>query len=216
MPASEAKMTTDSPVVEKVTRTRLMTRAEVAAEQGGRTTPEFWEFIEKMTPQMWGDDFILYILREDPKPSLYGGTNTLEKCPGYIAMPDGTKQPLSSREDIELAIKQKYGGKAFRLILKRANGERICEGKCINEAQPKYPDTMVNPLPHATASDASVATRAIDAMASQQPDALRLSMEVLRSASEIVMRHQQQPATPPPSAESELDRAIRQAMIQKF
>jgi hypothetical protein len=209
-------LATDAPVVEKVTRTRTVTAAELAQEKTGRTTPEFWEFIEKMTPQMWGDDFTLYILREDPKPSLYGGTNTLEKCPGYIAMPDGTKQPLSSREDIELAIKQKYGGKAFRLILKRANGERICEGKCVNEAPPKYPSDMTNPLPHAAATDASVATRAIDAMASQQPDALRLSMEVLRSASEIVMRHQAQPATPAPSADSELDRAFKQAMIQKL
>jgi len=205
------------PIVETVSRKRLVTPAELAQENAGRKTPEFWEFIEKMTPQMWGDDFILYILREDPKPSLYGGTNTLEKCPGYIAMPDGTKQPLSSREDIELAIKQKYGGKAFRLILKRANGERICEGKCINEAQPKYPSDMTNPLPHATATDASVATRAIDAMASQQPDALRLSMEVLRSASEIVMRHNSAPAAAPvQSLDSELDRALRQAMLQKF
>jgi hypothetical protein len=210
--------TIDSPVVETVSRKRLVTTTELAQEKAGRTTPEFWEFIEKMTPQMWGDDFTLYILREDPKPSLYGGTNTLEKCPGYIAMPDGTKQPLSSREDIELAIKQKYGGKAFRLILKRANGERICEGKCINEAQPKYPSDMANPLPQAAATDASVATRAIDAMASQQPDALRLSMEVLRSASEIVMRHNSQPAaaTPVQSLDSELDRALRQAMLQKF
>jgi hypothetical protein len=204
-----------APVVEKVTRTRVVSSAELAQEKPGRTTPEFWEFIEKMTPQMWGDDFTLYILREDPKPSLYGGTNTLEKCPGYIAMPDGTKQPLSSREDIELAIRQKYGGKAFRLILKRGNGERISEGKCINESQPKYPHDMVNPLPQATATDASVASKAIDAMASQQPDALRLSMEVLRSASEIVMRHQTQP-NPVPSADSELDRAFKQAMIQKL
>jgi hypothetical protein len=132
-------------------------------------------------------------------------------------MPDGTKQPLSSREDIELAIKQKYGGKAFRLILKRANGERICEGKCINEAQPKYPNDMANPLPHASATDASVATRAIDAMASQQPDALRLSMEVLRSASEIVMRHNDaRTAAPAATADSELDRAFKTAMIARM
>ena len=97
--------TPSAPVVETVSRKRVISPTELAQEKTGRTTPEFWEMIEKMTPAMWGDDFTLYILREDPKPSLYGGTNTLEKCPGYIAMPDGTKQPLSSREDIELAIK---------------------------------------------------------------------------------------------------------------
>src|SRR5208282_4030596 len=156
--------TPSAPVVETVSRKRVISPTELAQEKTGRTTPEFWEMIEKMTPAMWGDDFTLYILREDPKPSLYGGTNTLEKCPGYIAMPDGTKQPLSSREDIELAIKQKYGGKAFRLILKRANGERICEGKCINEAPPRYSDASAPPSqPAANAAlgtSDNVATRA--------------------------------------------------------
>lgn len=210
--------TVDSPIVETVSRKRLVTSAELAKEQGGRTTPEFWEFIEKMTPQMWGDDFILYILREDPKPSLYGGTNTLEKCPGYIAMPDGTKQPLSSREDIELAIKQKYGGKAFRLILKRANGERICEGKCINEAMPKYPDATVLPLPNAAAPSSSdnVATRAMDLVANNNPQLMTVAMDAISRAADLVARHNPQPAAPAQSLDAELDRALRQAMLQKF
>lgn len=209
-------MATSSPVVETVSRKRIVPPTELAQEKKGRDTPEFWEFIEKMTPEMWGNDFTLYILREDPKPSLYGGTNTLEKCPGYIAMPDGTKQPLNSREDIELAIKQKYGGKSFRLILKRANGERITEGKCINEAPPRFPDANpaypAHPLPNGGATDASVASKAIDVMANQQPDAMRLAMEVLRSASEIVMR---KPEPHPQSSPSMVDDTVVRALIAK-
>jgi hypothetical protein len=210
--------TGSGPIVETVSRKRLVTKEELAQENLGRKTPEFWEFIEKMTPQMWGDDFTLYILREDPKPSLYGGTNTLEKCPGYIAMPDGTKQPLSSREDIELAIKQKYGGKAFRLILKRANGERICEGKCINEALPKYPDTVVNPLPNAGAAPSGsdfVATRAMDMVANNNPQIMTVAMDAIARAADLVARHNPQPPAAP-SLDSELDRALRQAMLNKF
>jgi hypothetical protein len=214
--------TSAGPVVETVSRKRIIPPSELQNEQTGRKTPDFWEFLEAMTPDMWASDYILYILREDPKPSLYGGTNTLEKCPGYIAMPDGTRQPLNSREDVELAIKQKYGGKAFRLILKKgSNGERICEGKCMNEAPVRMPDVNgypnpAHPLTGAPANDASVASKAIDAMASQQPDAVRLAMDVLRSASEIVMRQAQPGATAAiPAPPSLIDQTIVQALITK-
>jgi hypothetical protein len=214
--------TSAGPVVETVSRKRVIPPSELQSEQTGRRTPDFWDFIESMTPDMWASDYVLYILREDPKPSLYGGTNTLEKCPGYIAMPDGTRQPLTSREDIELAIKQKYGGKAFRLILKKgSNGERICEGKCMNEAPVRMPDVNGYPGPHpltgAPATDASVASKAIDAMASQQPDAVRLAMDVLSRASEIVMRQAQaQPsATTTPDQSSLLNQTILQSLITK-
>jgi hypothetical protein len=213
---------TAPPVVEKVTRTRTLTAAEAAQDKPDRTTPEFWQFIEKMTPEMWGNDFTLYILREDPKPSLYGGTNTLEKCPGYISMPDGTKQPLSSREDIELAIKQKYGGKAFRLILKRTNGERICEGKCINEAQPRYPDanpqSFQGPLPNASAQGSSdgVAIKAMDTIANQNPQLINIAIDAVSRAAEIVSRHAATPPAAPPAQDNDLDRAFKQAMITKL
>jgi hypothetical protein len=215
--------TSAGPVVETVSRKRIIPPSELQSEQTGRKTPDFWEFLEAMTPDMWASDYILYILREDPKPSLYGGTNTLEKCPGYIAMPDGTRQPLNSREDVELAIKQKYGGKAFRLILKKgSNGERICEGKCMNEAPVRMPDVNgypnpAHPLTGAPATDASVASKAIDAMASQQPDAVRLAMDVLSRASEIVMRQAQaQPAaTTTPDQSSLLNQTILQSLITK-
>jgi hypothetical protein len=209
-------VSTTAPTVEKVTRTRVIPPAELEQEQRGRTTPDFWEFIESMTDEMWAGDFMLYIMREDPKPSMYGGANTLEKCPGYMMMPNGVRVKLDSREDVELAIKEKWGGKAFRLILKKGR-ERLTEGKCMNDAPPKYPDTAAaqyhqNPLPGA-ATDASVASKAIDVMANQQPDAMRLAMEVLRSASEIVMRTAQPaatPAVPPrdPLVEALLQRAL--------
>ena len=70
------------PMVETVSRKRIVTQAELEKEKQGRTTPDFWEFIETMTDEMWAGDFMLYIYREDPKPSNYGGSNCLEKVPG--------------------------------------------------------------------------------------------------------------------------------------
>jgi hypothetical protein len=223
-------LSSTAPVVETVSRKRIIPPAELEKEKTGtgRTTPEFWEYLESMTPDMWASDYLLYILREDPKPSLYGGTNTIEKCPGYIAMPDGTKQPLNCREDVELAIRQKYGGRAFRLILKKANGERVSEGKCMNESMPKYPDPNLisayhgNPLPGGIASQLppqqqsetnAIASKAIDAVTGQQPEALRLAMDVLRSASEIVMRQAPPPVTAPST--SLIDQTIIQTLIHR-
>jgi hypothetical protein len=212
-------MSTASPVVETVSRKRVVPAAELEKEKTGRTTPEFWEFIETMNPDMWASDYILYILREDPKPSLYGGTNTLEKCPGYIVMADGTKELLSSREDIELAIKRKYGGKAFRLILKKGS-ERVCEGKCVNEAQPKFPDATMqgyaHPLPSAAQqSDANaIASKAIDTVANQPQEVMNIAINALRASAELIAKSAAPP--PAPATENDLDRALRQAMIAKL
>lgn len=224
----EKFVATASPVVETVSRKRVLSAAELEKEKTGRTTPDFWEFIESMTEEMWAGDYMLYIMREDPKPSMYGGTNTLEKCPGYMIMPNGVRLKLDSREDIELAIKEKWGGKAFRLILKKGR-ERLTEGKCMNDAQPKYPDnTMMpqHPLPNVgQMSDTNqIASKAIDTVANKDSEAIAIAMSALRASADLIAR---QVAPPPPapatnpapassSLDSELDRAFKAAMIQKL
>lgn len=220
-------MATSSPVVETVSRKRVVSPAELEKEKTGRTTPDFWEFIETMTEEMWAGDYMLYILREDPKPSLYGGTNTLEKCPGYMIMPNGVRLKLDSREDIELAIKEKWGGKAFRLILKKGR-ERLTEGKCTNDAQPKYPDNLMqpaHPLPNAGGmSDTnSIAAKAIDTVANHPSEAIAIAMNALRASADLITRQAAPPAAPvapnpapATSLDSELDRAFKAAMIRKL
>jgi len=209
---------TASPIVETVSRKRTIPAAELENERTARANPEFWAFLESMTEEMWAGDYMLYIMREDPKPSAYGGTNTLEKCAGFMVMPNGARIKIDSREDLELAIKEKWGGKAFRLILKKGR-ERLTEGKCMNEAPPKYPETNsgypAHPLPNAS-TDASVASQAIDAMKNQQPDAVRLAMDVLSKASELVMRQANPPNQPPAPPVDSLDVELKRAMIQRF
>lgn len=214
-------MSSTGPIVETVSRKRLVTPAELAQEQKGNTTPNFWDFIESMTDDMWAGDFMLYIYREDPKPSNYGGSNCLEKCPGFMVMPNGARLKMDSREDVELAIKEKWGGKAFRLILKKGR-ERLTEGKCMNDAPAKYPDAtpaqyQPNPLPNAGAPGSSdvVATRAMDLVANQQPQLMTVAMDAISRAADLVARYNPAPAAAP-TADSELDRAFKQAMIQKL
>lgn len=213
-------MATSSPVVETVSRRRVVPATEIETEKTGRTAPDFWETLENLTPQQWVDgDWRLAIVREDPKPSTYGGQNTLEQCQGVLEVRPGVSIALDDREGIQIGIKQKYGGRSYRLILKKGR-ERITEGKCMNEAPPKYPENNSgyppNPLPNAP-TDASVATRAIDAMASQQPEAMRLAMDVLRGASEMVMRSAQPPATPPPgtSQNSLIEATVIRTLIDR-
>jgi hypothetical protein len=214
-------VSTNAPVVETVSRKRVIPPAELAREQSTRTTPEFWEFIESMTDEMWAGDYMLYILREDPKASNYGGSNTLEKCPGFMMMPNGVRVKLDSREDVELAIKEKWGGKAFRLILKKGR-ERMCEGKCSNDAPPKFPDNATqqfsHPLPNAgQQSDANaIASKAIDTVANQPAEMMTIGITALRTAAELMAKNASAPSVPPQSNDSDLDRAFKQAMIAKL
>ena len=214
-------MSTTGPMVETVSRKRIVTQAELEKEQKGNTAPNFWDFIETMTDEMWAGDFMLYIYREDPKPSSYGGSNCLEKCPGFMTMPNGVRLKLDSREEVELAIKEKWGGKAFRLILKKGR-ERLTEGKCMNDAPPKYPDTAAaqyqqNPQSSAApgASD-NVATRAMDLVANQNPQLINIAIDAVSRAADIVARHNATPPAPAQTMDGELDRAFKAAMIQKL
>jgi hypothetical protein len=214
-----------SPVKEKIIRERTLTPEELAAERSGKM-PDMWEVIDTLAqkPQRWIDeDWWLAIVREDPKPSTYGGQNTLEQCQGVIEVRPGVSVSLDDREKIELAIKQKYGGKAYRLMLKRGR-QKISESKCINEAQPKYPEMngqpYQNPLPNANGqSDANtIAAKAIDTVANQPQEAMNIALNALRASAEIIARSAQPAPTgqPAPSPNDELDRALRQAMIAKL
>lgn len=205
---------TTSPVVEKVTRTRTVTAAELAKENSNSVT-DFWDYIEALEPAQWSDH-VVYLYREDPKESTYSTEPSyVDKFAGTIEIyPGGPTYQMNDRGIVEHAIKEKHGGKAYRLILKKGQ-QRIAIGKCVNGAPPKYPDLNPqhrHPLPGA-ATDASVASKAIDVMANQQPDAMRLAMEVLRSASEIVMRTSQPAATPAAPPRDPLVEALLQKAL---
>jgi hypothetical protein len=206
-----------SSVKEKIIRERTVSPEELAKEKSG-TMPDCFEYIERLKPEDWGDH-IAYLYRDEPKAATWPGAPPayLDKFVGNIEVRPGYSVTMDDAGTIQQAVKEKFGGRVFRLILKKGR-ERITECRFTNEAPPKYPDAQQpynnHPQQPNGATDASVASKAIDAMASQQPDAVRLAMDVLRSASEIVMRQANPPAAP--TADNELDRAIRQATINRL
>lgn len=209
-----------SPVVETVSRRRTLPASEVAGE---RSTPEFWDFLENMKDDDWTNgEYILAISREDPKPSQYGGINQLEVITdGTMQVKPGAYVKINSREALQQAIRQKYGGKAFRLWLKRGR-QRVTEGKCMNElparmpmfddnggatAPAYFPPTPGAPMNNGD-STASVANRAIDTLAQNQtPQIMSVAIDAISKAAALIG---QKPT------ETDLDVALRQAMIKRL
>jgi hypothetical protein len=210
--------TSTAPVVEKVTRTRVLHPAE-AARESTNAMPDFWEYIEALEPSQWSDH-VVYLYREDPKDSTYSTEPSyVDKFAGTIEIfPGGPSYQMDDRGIIEHAIKEKHGGKAYRLILKKGH-QRIAIGKCTNGSPPKYPESNSsqtrNSLPNAAVAD-NVATRAMDLVANQNPQLINIAIDAVSRAADIVARHNTPPAPTTPSMDSELDRAFKQAMIQKL
>src|ERR1051326_3894714 len=183
-----------------VTQKTITTRTlPIDPDPQSRSTPDFWDYIEKLKPEEW-DRHIVYLYRTDPRASNYGdGQANIDKFVGYIDMPDGSRVPFDSREEVDRAIQQKHGGKAFRLILKRGN-ERITEGKSCNDAPPKYmyqghspngngngAGVSVIPM-NETSATADVAKAAMSTMAGQDKVAIEVATNALRGAAEMVQR----------------------------
>jgi hypothetical protein len=216
--------TVAGPVVETVSRKRVIPPAELARETTSNAAPEFWDYIESLTPEQWSDH-IVYLYREDPKASNYGNMPAyLDKFVGFIEVRPGYQIPMDDRGNIEAAIREKFGGRAFRLICKKGK-ERITEGKCVNEAPPKLPDAnaqyaTANPLPNAAAhqSDANaIASKAIDTVANQPQEVMNIAINALRASAELIAKSATPPApNPTQSLDSELDKAFKAAMIQKL
>src|ERR1700679_3137073 len=164
--------------------------------------PEFWGYIEGLKPEDWSNH-ICYIYRMDPRQQMdYGsgsGSTALEKVVGTFEIRPGVSIPFNDREEIELAIREKYGGKTFRLFLKRGH-ERICETRITNEYPPKYPATgalagtpQTGPgpvvLPATDASNtADVARTAISTLAGQDARMTDVAVRALTGAAEVVTR----------------------------
>jgi hypothetical protein len=204
------KAATDNPetgrTVQKTTVTTILPADPASAD---RKTPEFWEYLEKLTASDW-DKHILYVYRRfDSGPS-----QPLEKCVVYFVMPDGTKVPLNNREEFEIAMAQTYGGGSYRLWLKRG-AERITEGRLNIDGPPKntQPGILRNLEQAADTSQPAsasndVATTAMHLVANHEGEGIRIGIAAMQSAADVLQRVTATPASP-----SETDHLMRQAMV---
>jgi hypothetical protein len=207
------KTATDSSVPGQTVQTTVTRRIlPVDSATSERKTPEFWEYIEKL-PADW-DRHILYLYR---RTSDTGPLIPLEKCAGYMTMPDSTQVALNNREEVEFAVARKFGGGTYRLILKRGS-ERVTEGRIIVEGPPKAVQPQIfeqGQGPTVTTMGenggiAAVANKAIDTMAGQEHQAVNLGLAMMNTAAGVVRNF----ADPGRGAPSEADQMLRMMMIK--
>lgn len=226
---NRVKTATDTPADNTVVQTTTTRRViPVDSSPRERTTPDFWDYIENLKPEQWSNH-IVYMYRMDPRSSNYGdGQSSIDKFVGYIEMPEDSVRrgwprqvPFDSREEIDLAIREKHGGKAFRLIIKRGS-ERVTEGKSTNDAPPKFAAVtqdassgngpMVSPYSEANAT-AQIANKAIDTMAGQEHQAVNLGLSMMNTAATVVRNFADQGRSAPIPV-SETDQLVRMMMMK--
>lgn len=191
--------------------------------------PEFWGYLESLKPEDW-ENHICYIYRIEPRmqeasSGTYGST-ALEKIVGTLEIRPGVSIPFNNREEVELGIREKWGGKTFRLFLKRGS-ERISECRVMNEFPPKYPPTGAiasnpfagspsSPMISTTESSntADVAKTAIASIAGQEARATDVAIRALTGAAEVVTRLASADK-PQPSAMDQALQAIMVRMLEK-
>jgi len=192
-------------VVTKTTTTRIL---PVSNEK----PLQFWDYLADLSPQEWGQH-ILYMYRTEPSG------------PGGQGVPmgkfvDASIIPWNDQEEAELAIMQKFGGRAFRVIVKRGS-QRMCEGKIYVDAQPRTiaPPPETNPQPATgfpmseASTTAQVASQAINTIAGYERQGAQIGMEALTTAANVLARFSG-PQTVPP--EDELTRQMKAVMIQRM
>jgi hypothetical protein len=204
-------------VVETVTRKRILDASEASSsDKQQRTTPDFWDYVEKLTPQEW-ERHIVYLYRRE---SEVGPSPQLEKCTGVIEVPGLGRVLFDDRDEVQHAIGQKYGGGTYRLILKRGH-ERICEGRIVAEGVRKNPPAPAAAEygngyggPTVTSSDATadVAHHAIATLSGQDRLAMDVGISALRNAADVVDRFSRPRDPVPPAAPSETDALLKQAL----
>jgi hypothetical protein len=156
-----------------------------------RSTPDLWTYLESLNTKNgteW-DRHLIYIYRVEPGPSV-----PVEKCARYLNMPDGTQVSMSDQEAVEFALMQKYGGKVFRLIVKRGN-ERVTQGRVYVDAPVRpitvQPDmsgqgTGAQVAGNTMGDAAQIAGKAIDTIAGADHQAVRIGIDALGAAANIV------------------------------
>ena len=215
-------------VVETTTRRRVLPADPVPVD---RKMPDFWDYIESLKPEDWEGPpgHTVYIYRMDPRSSNYGtGDSNIDKCSGFIEVRPGVNVPFNDRDEVQLAIREKHGGKAFRLLIKRGR-ERISEGKCSNDAPPKFvisstPNSSngnfgnssapsVQPADEYTTAD--VAKTAMHMVANQDAQAIAVGVNALQGAASVIERLTRVPVPVQPSESDQLMKQLMLAMLQK-
>lgn len=183
-PAADASDST--PQIIQTTTTRKVIPA--FEEQ---KTPELWEYLRSIRPEDWVKHFV-YGYRTEPGPKIQ-----IFRCSEqFITMPSGTRVPISDEQEMEFALTREFGGGVYRMLVKRG-AQIITAGNIEIGAPPRAIRIPVeqqaglngsNGAPNPTyASDATmIANKAIDTVAGAEHQAVRIGIDALGAAANIV------------------------------
>ena len=219
-----SKTATDIPEIGRtVQKTTVTTVLPVDPLTGERKTPDFWEYTEKLSAADWDrhPKHTLYIYRRNTDA---GPMIPLERLSGFFPIPGSDPVSLNDREELEIALAQKYGGGTYRLILKKGS-ERITEGRISVDGPPKNTRPGILDSPEANPSAATVSTgdpssdvakTAMNLVANHEGEGMRLGMEAMKGSAEIIQRLASQAGTPATASDTDLlMKQVLVAMLQK-
>ena len=171
-------------VVETTTRRRVVPASEVETK-----TPDLWDYLRNIPLGDWSKHMI-YLYRAEPAPSV-----PLIKCADqFITFPDGQRVLVSDQEEFEFALTRQFGGGVFRVIVKKGP-QWVTQARIpINAPVRAIAITPENNghgngTPHLSTmgnGDAQLAAHAIDTIANQDHQAVRIGIDALSAASSIV------------------------------
>lgn len=206
-------------IIETTTRKRVF-----AAEpnSGEPKTPDLWEYLAEVERKgEWGRH-IVYIHRVEPSPSV-----PVQKCQQYLTTPDGQQVPICNHEEVEFALQRHYGGKQFRLMVKRGS-QLITTGTIPIDAPVRFiplpadaPPPLhgssggatILPMNDASAT-AQVAGRAMDALSSQERQSAEIGFRAMQTAAEVMQRFAEPRNSVTTTMPSETDQMMRMLMLK--
>ena len=154
-------------------------------------TPDLWEYLRAIAPMDWPKHMV-YGYRVEPSPKV-----GIFKCSeAWVQMPNGKRVQVADEQEMEFALQENFGGGTFRILVK-AGPQIVTAGNIAVNAPPRAITIPVdngnghNPtggvrITTAESDVSSIAGKAIDAVAGQEHQAVRIGMEALGAAANVV------------------------------
>ena len=205
-PATDAAQSGE--IVETTTRRRVV---PVNSESENKT-PEFWSYVRTIPQAEWAKHMI-YLYRIEPKPSV----PLTRTGNSYLTLPNGQQVALADQEEVEFALAQHFGGGVFRFIAKKGaqwvTQERVEINAPVRTNLIPVTDQGATGAPTITGQDGmtQVANKAIDTIAGQEHQAVRIGIDALGAAANIVRTFGE---GRPAASDSETNHLIREMLAE--
>ena len=208
----------DASVVETTTRRRVI---PVSDANSAEKTIDFWDYVRAIgqrDPAEW-QKHMVYVYRVEPQPSV----PLLKSGDQYLNMPNGQRVSVADQEELEFALTQSFGGGVFRIIVKKGAQQWVQVRIPINApvraitipagdaAQPANGNGVTIT---GMSDSAQIAGKAIDTIAGAEHQAVRIGMEALGAAANVVRSFSD--GRPGGGAQDDLTRQLINVMLQRM